>query len=208
MFDINSLMHNLTSQRPLFHSEADFQHALTWEIHHADPTIQFRLEYPYDTDNSRWHLDLWLVRGDEWCAIELKYYTKKLDALLIDESYRLRDHNADDLVRYSFCKDIERLETNDRSTNSISYAILLTNSPRLWMPPKRSRDTNDEAFLLHEGRVLQRTLEWSPNASAGTRKGREEPIQLNGCYDLTWYDYSALENVKNGEFRYLVAEIS
>jgi hypothetical protein len=32
-FDLPHLMDALAAQRPIFHSEADFQHALAWEIH-------------------------------------------------------------------------------------------------------------------------------------------------------------------------------
>jgi hypothetical protein len=209
MIDIQTIMQNLAVQRPVFHSEADYQHALAWAIHESDPSIEIRLEYPFDTENSRWHLDLWLMRGDERCAIELKYYTKTLDALLNDEKYRLRDHAADDLLRYSFCNDIERLETVCNLTkNSNGFAILLTNSPRLWLPPKGERETNDTQFLVYEGRVLDGTLEWGPNTGTGTRKGHEEPIRLDGCYNLTWADYSEMEGVKNGAFRYVAIQIS
>jgi len=40
----------------------------------------------------------------------LKYYTKTLELLLHGKSFGLRDHAADDLLRYSFCKDAERIE--------------------------------------------------------------------------------------------------
>ncbi|MCY0891918.1 MAG: hypothetical protein OWR52_00120 [Acidibacillus sp.] len=209
MIAIHTMMQLLAKKRPIFHSEADFQHSLAWGIHESDPSIEIRLEYPHDIENSRWHLDLWLMRGDERCAVELKYYTTTLQTLLDGESYQLRDHSADDHLRHGFCKDVERLETVNQSTNNCtSYAILLTNSPRLWLPPKSERMTNDSAFLLHDGRNFGGALEWGPNASAGTRKGHEAVIQLNGSYDLMWRDYSSLEGTKNGEFRYLVTQIS
>ena len=37
-------------------------------------------------------------------------------------------------------------------------------------------------------------------------RGREEPITLNGKYDLEWKNYSNLEG-KNGQFRYLLIEV-
>ena len=45
MLDIHGLMSKLRKRRPIFHSEADFQHALAWEIHLANPSHQVRLEF-------------------------------------------------------------------------------------------------------------------------------------------------------------------
>ena len=72
MFDITHLMNELARYRPVFHSEADFQHALAWRIHEAMPDCEVRLEYkPFPT--KRLYLDLWLP--DIGVAMELKYCT-------------------------------------------------------------------------------------------------------------------------------------
>ena len=34
----------LARVRPLFHSEADFQHAFAWQLHSAHPDARIRLE--------------------------------------------------------------------------------------------------------------------------------------------------------------------
>ena len=44
MFDMDGLMRSLADTRKVFHSEADFQHALAWHIHEAMPESQIRLE--------------------------------------------------------------------------------------------------------------------------------------------------------------------
>ena len=38
MIQIAQVLSTLAVQRPVFHSEADFQHALAWEIHSCVPT--------------------------------------------------------------------------------------------------------------------------------------------------------------------------
>ena len=43
--ELESTLAGLSSSRPVFHSEADFQHALAWELHHAHPDVSVRLEY-------------------------------------------------------------------------------------------------------------------------------------------------------------------
>ena len=37
MLDIHQIMADLAKRRPVFHSEADFQHALAWLIHETRP---------------------------------------------------------------------------------------------------------------------------------------------------------------------------
>ena len=45
MLDLLGAMRALASHRPVFHSEADFQHALAWQIHRMLPGAVIRLEY-------------------------------------------------------------------------------------------------------------------------------------------------------------------
>jgi len=41
---LQKVIHLLSKERPLFHSEADFQHALAWAIHKNYPDVEVRLE--------------------------------------------------------------------------------------------------------------------------------------------------------------------
>jgi hypothetical protein len=43
--DLRDTLALLSQQRPIFHSEADFQHALAWRFHQTDETARIRLEY-------------------------------------------------------------------------------------------------------------------------------------------------------------------
>ena len=69
------LMASLAATRKVFHSEADFQHALAWHINQAMPESQVRLEVDVlQVEHRRRFLDIWLpVEG---IAIELKYKTR------------------------------------------------------------------------------------------------------------------------------------
>ena len=97
----------LAEQRPIFHSEADFQHALAWAIHEARPDATVRLEIPRDIDGRRAHVDIWVVDG-EGLAIELKYLTTALDTVVAGERFQLRNQAAQDLGRYDILKDLAR----------------------------------------------------------------------------------------------------
>src|SRR5216117_509431 len=103
---IDELMALLSSERPIFHSEADFQHAFAWLLHRRYPDIFVRLELPLRTNGSAIHLDLLATSTEGAIAVELKYKTRALAVTIDDEDYRLTNHNAQDLGRYDFIKDV------------------------------------------------------------------------------------------------------
>ena len=204
--DMPDLMENLSEKRPIFHSEADFQHALAWQFHKVVPDDEIRLEYKPFQDE-RMYLDIWIRRQAVGVAIELKYFTKDLKLEWDDESFALRDQGAQDLGRYDFLKDVQRLEqvVCGLGPAKIGYVVLVTNAPPYWKSP--ARPTIDAAFRLHEGRKVTGEMAWSEGASQGTMKGREEPIRLNGSYDCIWRDYSRFGEGTNQRFRYLMVEV-
>lgn len=205
MLDVNELMKDLARERPVFHSEADFQHALALHIHRVVPDAGVRLEYKPDREK-REYIDLWLpIRK---VAVELKYLTQELDFDHKCERFALRDQGAQDTRRYDFLKDIQRLEqlsASKRTDVQAGLAILLTNDHLYWDPPKR--ETNDAEFRLHCGRTIAGRLKWSPKASPGTTKGRKDPICLKGSYDLKWQDYENVGGGANQRFRYLAIQV-
>ena len=200
MLNITNLMNDLACDRPVFHSEADFQQALAWCIHDAIPDGGVRLEFkPFPAEPM--YLDIWLPGIG--VAVELKYKTRKLNLLLEGESFALRDQSAQDISRYDFLKDIQRLEQLRKLPNArAGFAVLLTNDPSYWKHSSHPA-TIDAAFRLHEGRTITGEMAWSERASAGTTKHREAPIRLNGSYDLHWQDYANMGDGHNRRFRYL-----
>lgn len=199
--DIHRAMRELAERRPIFHSEADFQFALAWQIAEIWPDCEVRLEKPFSLCGKRMHLDIWLpISGT---AIELKHPTRGLRTKQQGEEFALRSHGAQDHGRYDFIADIARIETlvSQGCAKAPGYAVLLTNDHLYWQPGKD--DAADKAFHLHEGRNLTGTLTWSDNANEGAIKGHECPLMLNGSHDLHWRRYSALP----GEFRYLAVRV-
>jgi hypothetical protein len=77
MIDIQAVLNKLAKERPIFHAEADFQHALAWEIHkRLGDDARIRLEWPVLLLSQRKYLDIWIDRGNQALAIELKYKTR------------------------------------------------------------------------------------------------------------------------------------
>ena len=205
MLDIHRVMKSLSERRPIFHSEADFQFALAWQIKETKGDAEVRLEYkPLPYEFSRMQLDIWLP--SEGTVIELKYPRTKLDVTSNGEHFLLKD-GADDLDRYDFVKDVSRIEgvIDKRSDATHGFAVLLTNTESLWKQPTRTWETTkDASFRIHDGRRLAGELDWVKNAPD---KERANPIQLSGAYDLKWYEYSDLETGNKSRFRYLAVEV-
>lgn len=94
--DIHALLAAAARHRPLFHSEADSQHAFAWEVHHQFPDAFIRLEKPISFANGVAHLDVLVQWVDAMAAIELKYKTRKFAFETYSETYSLRNHSAQD----------------------------------------------------------------------------------------------------------------
>ena len=207
MLDIRCLLTDLAKNRKVFHSEADFQHALAWHIHQTMPESQIRLEFPVPAEHRKMYVDIYLP--DEKIAIELKYVTRKSELKHNGESFALRDQRAQNQRRYDFLKDIQRLECM-RSVPGLyeaGHAVLLTNDRLYWDDPPRGQDTVDSAFRVHEGQKISGELDWADQTSPGTKKGRECPIQLEDSYCLRWQDFSNICEKQQGEFRYLAVSV-
>jgi len=204
---IKQILEELSKKRPIFHSEADFQHALAWEIHQKFNEIDIRLEKRFKVSRlGEIYVDIFLKANNTPIAIETKYTTKKLETVLNGEEFVLKNHSALNIRRYDFLSDIYRLEKL-KSARKITkgFAIFLTNAPGYWNEPRR-KNTNDKDFRIHQDRKIEasKTLKWSPNTSKGTKKGRERALRFEKEYLFKWELYSKDTNY---EFKYLLIEI-
>ena len=205
MIKIADIMTGLSCVRPVFHSEADFKHALACHIHQAVPKCEVRLEYRPFPDEGM-YLDLWL--GGVGVALELKYLTHKLHYDRGAEAFRLKNQSAQDTRRYDYLRDVQRLEQVAARLPQArgGFAVLLTNDAVYWKPPGATA-TIDSKFRLHEGRTISGELAWSARAAPGTIEGRRESIVLEGSYELQWQKYSKVGAMRNAEFRWLSLEV-
>ena len=220
MINLHEILEKLSKERPIFHSEADFQHALAWKIHEEFPNINIRLEKPFrgicnDKENSKpWYIDIFCFDGEEKFAIELKYKTRELKVKKNGEEFDLKSQEAQDIARYDFIKDISRLEKLvELSEINMGFAIFLTNDPLYWSKPSK-RDTNDEAFRIHESKILSGILDWANSTPEGTKQGRNASLKLTHSYKIKWHRYSNLEGddikVIKGkalEFKYILVKV-
>ena len=198
--DLEKILITLATQRPIFHSEADFQHALAWLIHQKYPNAKIRLEYPCTGNKGRIYLDILIEIGGIRIGIELKYKTKLLESMVDGEAYKLKNQSAQDVARYDLMSDLMRLEGLKESQYlDHGFAIFLTNDAGYWKDSGR-RGRMDEDFRIHEGRSFSGNLIWADHTSKGTMKSREDGIYLTDNYLCNWASYSKISNVS---FRYL-----
>ena len=185
---IVDLIQSLAETRPVFHSEADFQHELAWLIRMRFPAINVRLERPMPNVGE---VDILLHRNGVEFLIELKYKTLAWAGEFGGEMFSLRSHGADQANRYAGIKDISRIEISQKH----GCAIFLTNLPRYWSVNPQG---NDEQFSIADGRnVVPGMLNWNNNQNDG--------IQLLGTYHFHWRDYSRLD--ADNLFRYLLVMV-
>ena len=209
--DLNDIVSNLSEKRPIFHSEKDFQFALSWKIQEMYENLKIRLERPVYINNNdkKIHLDIFIIDNKSLILIELKYKKHEINIEWDGEKFHL-SKSAKLPSRYDFVKDISRLEKckeicMTEYKNFLGYALFLTNERNFWRPPK-NKNVDDIEFRIDEGRILSGKLSWESNTKE-TKKNRKEPLNLNNSYEIHWKDYSNFEDTKNGQFRYTIVKV-
>ncbi len=198
----------LATYRPVFHSEADLQLALAWELQRRDPEMRVRLETRPEPGT---HLDVACSRPDlgRFTALELKYLTRFWSGEVAGERFELKNHGAGDVRGYDVVKDISRVERFiDGRPGWNGAAIAVSNDSYYWRP-KASTVSNAAAFRLSEGMTLHGVRDWGAKTGAGTKNKREEAIPLEGTYVLHWRNYSTVSGSGHAaaEFRLLLIPV-
>lgn len=144
------------------------------------------------------YIDICVIHNGKKHFIELKYKTKKETISRYNVKIDLTDQLAQDLGRYSFCKDIERLELVNQDNSGPNYAIFLTNDSSYW-ENNTDKHTLDFSFRIYENKTLSGNLNWKLQKT-WTRK--YPAITLNNEYTCNW------KNTKNENCKYLCLKIS
>lgn len=228
----------LQNQRPLFHSEDDLKLALAFIIKENNPEFEIRLERPVELEMInrngkkiivRAPIDIIVIdiNGNSY-PIELKYKTRKTNIIINDENYLLAEHGAQDVGRYSFRKDIYRIE-NYKSKNlnyKYGYVLILTNDNAYFEKNVFEKNNFDKHFSFHNNALLNRfDLSWNYTKMDKTKftlnkdsvwynidsqehwtckKEYFYKLDLLKDYEITWKDFSIIENTT---FKYCLIKI-
>ena len=202
---IERAMAELAAIRPVFHSEADFQHAFAWQLRALDPETDVRLEVRLSS-NTNERLDLLFHVGDDRFAVELKYPLAQASIEVDGEEFLLKNQGALDIMRFGYVWDIVRIErmvASGLATGGV--AMILTNVSQLWSPPRQAgRVAADTAFRCHEGETMTGELGWQGDAT-WWRDKYPESVHLGGAYEMRWRAFSDPEGAGQTEFRWACA---
>ena len=200
---IESALSSLAAKRPIFHSEADFQHALAWEVQLAHPAASIRLEKRVAVKPSI-ELDVLIAIDGRTLGVELKYLRRSFTAEVDGELFTLAT-GADDHGRYFAIEDCRRLERLiDDAVIDSGALVLLTNVANIWEPPAIGQRVLFDEFRLHDGRLLAGTMTWGDWGALGGRPAGTGLVTLRGRYPLSWRDYSIVDGAP---LRYLLVPV-
>lgn len=192
--NMSEILKELAKKRKFFVSEADFQLALAWKLKKHKDIKEVLLEYPIkgtikNDPNKVIHLDILAIDTDgKWIPIELKYKTKGCELTLKDGTpVTLANQSAQDIGRYLFLRDIQRIEAirgKDGCPFAEGYAILITNDHSY---KKKKTETKDREFSLHPHELPAGKLKWQQGSVTGEDK---DPVELEDTYKIEWGEYS------------------
>ena len=203
-FELERVMGELKSERPVFHNERDFQFALAWKIKEIYPNYSIRLEYcfPEMQENKRSYVDL-VVSDDSNCILfELKYKTIKAEITdtNTNEKYLLQNHGARDLGCYYVLNDLSRIEKQVLDEGQINgrkiiaaYSILITNDER-YKTGFRAGSLCENYGFNRKRFCANKEIKFNTKEKAKEEtcvKNLKE-ISLLRDYDVNWETYSDL----------------
>ena len=207
----------LESNEELLFNERDFQmHLATWLRKSAndydDVDVEYyvpKIELPNYVWDSELRLDIVVKKDGEYCPVELKYKTKKVerqisrfDEILDDKVVVMKNQGAQDLGMYDFWKDIRRIELvrNRFAKVKGGLAIFVTNDA---LYTKASRpESNNYLLNMNEGKhsVIKH---WQNENSACAKMNSYKSFEVEKEYSINWHH----RNVDNIPFHYCVVNV-
>ena len=191
----------LESNNELLFNERDFQmHLATWlrnsANHYDDVDVEYYVPWQ-ELDGYIWaselRLDIVVKKGGEYCPVELKYKTKKVekqltrfDELLHDKVVVMKNQGAQDLGMYDFWKDVRRVELVRNRFKSVKggLAVFVTNDP---LYTKASRPNSNNYLLnMTEGKHSV-VKHWQNEDSACAKMKSYKSFEVEREYAIEWH---------------------
>jgi len=228
----------LQEKRKIFHSEDDLKLSLGITIKELFPKFKIRLEQPtiinmIDINGKeslvRAPIDIIIYNENgKSIPIELKYKTKQLETEQNGEFYNLAKHGATDIGRYSFRKDIYRIEKylSNETNSDVGFVFILTNEHNYFEHNVGHKETFDKNFTCHQNSMFEKEYKGWNYSSIDRTKYRKENntwiyknrkkkhwtctnnnsyiLKLRNNYPIDWKEYSKIEN---SEFKFCLIKI-
>ena len=197
----------LENNKEMLFNERDFQmHLATWLRKSDNAYDDVDVEYYVpnkELDNYIWEselrLDIVVKKDGEYCPVELKYKTKKVerkiarfDEILEDKVVVMKNQGAQDLGMYDFWKDVRRVELVRNRFASVKggLAVFLTNDEAY---TKACRPTSNNNMLTMENGLHPKQKHWLKPETACARTHPNFEVEKE--YSIEWHDME-IDNVK------------
>ena len=206
----------LKSNKELLFNERDFQmHLATWLRNSYNNYDDVDVEYYVPSqvlDNYIWkselRLDIVVKKDGEYCPVELKYKTKKVerkisrfDEDLTDDVVVMKNQGAQDLGMYDFWKDVRRVELVCNRFQRVKggLAVFVTNDE---FYTKGSKETsNNYLFNMSAGKAHSRQKHWANPESTCAKT--HPNFEVEKAYSIEWHN-KLVDGVK---FHYCIVTI-
>lgn len=207
----------LESNKELLFNERDFQmHLAIWLRNSANHYDDVDVEYyvpkraiPNYEWNSEIRLDIVVKKDGEYCPVELKYKTKKVehqisrfDEMLDDKVVVMKNQGAQDLGMYDFWKDVRRVEQVRNRFKNVKggLAVFVTNDQ---IYTKASRQ-NSNHYLLNMTEGKHSAIKhWQNENSACAKMKSYISFEVEKEYSIKWHR----REIDNIPFYYCVVNI-
>ena len=189
----------LESNEELLFNERDFQmHLVTWLRNSANRYDDVDVEYYVpcqELDNYVWdselRLDIVVKKDGEYCPVELKYKTKKVerkisrfDEALSDDVVVMKNQGAQDLGMYDFWKDVRRVELVRNRFERVKggLAVFVTNDGFYTKGSKES--SNNYLFSMSAGKEHSKQKHWAKPESTCAKTHPNFEVERE--YSIEW----------------------
>lgn len=206
----------LESNEELLFNERDFQmHLATWlrnsDNRYDDVDVEYYVPYQELNNyvwNSELRLDIVVKKDGEYCPVELKYKTKKVERKIsrFDEDLTnnvvvMKNQGAQDLGMYDFWKDVRRVELVRNRFQRVKggLAVFVTNDE---FYTKGSKETsNNYLFNMSAGKAHSKQKHWANPESTCAKT--HPNFEVEKAYSIEWHN-KLVDGVK---FHYCIVTI-
>ena len=158
-------------------------------------------------DEANVRIDIVVEKSDQFCPIELKYKTKSAEGNIIErfgeeiETEFLKNQAAQNINRYSFWKDVYRVERIKRNFSKVivGFSIFVTNDESYMKTPKGA----STPFTMEAGVQHPKELDWKGEVAKST-KDKHPKIELEKEYTIEKWDDVTIEGII---FHYCIVEV-
>jgi hypothetical protein len=206
----------LEGNKELLFNERDFQmHLATWlrnsANHYDDVDVEYYVPWQ-ELKNYVWkselRLDIVVKKDGEYCPIELKYKTKKVerqisrfDELLDEKVIVMKNQGAQDLGMYDFWKDVRRIELVRNRFERVKggLAVFVTNDV---FYTKGCKHSSNNYLLGMAGDVTRLKQKHWRNPESTCAKTHPN-FDIEQAYDIVWHS----REIDNEYFYYCIVNI-